>query len=35
MAAVWSLVSHSVFAMYVSFALVGAIVPGYLKLIIE
>ncbi len=26
MAAVWSLVSHRVFAMYVSFALVGAIV---------
>jgi uncharacterized membrane protein YraQ (UPF0718 family) len=34
MAAVWSLVSHRVFALYVSFALVGAIVLGYLKLII-
>ena len=34
MAAVWSLVSHRVFAMYVSFALIGAIVLGYLKLII-
>jgi uncharacterized protein len=34
MAAVWSLVSHRVFAMYVSFVLVGAIVLGYLKLII-
>jgi len=34
MAAVWSLVSHRVFTMYVSFALVGAIVLGYLKLII-
>ncbi|MHC4458141.1 MAG: permease [Planctomycetota bacterium] len=35
MAAVWSLVSHRVFAMYISFALVGAIVLGYLKLIID
>ena len=34
MAAVWSLVSQRVFALYVSFALVGAIVLGYLKLII-
>ena len=34
MAAVWSLVSHRVFALYVSFALIGAIVLGYLKLII-
>jgi len=34
MAAVLSLVSHRVFALYVSFALVGAIVLGYLKLII-
>lgn len=34
MAAVWSLVSHRVFTMYVSFALAGAIVLGYLKLII-
>lgn len=34
MAAVWSLVSHRVFALYVSFALVGAIVLGYLKMII-
>ncbi len=34
MAAVWSLVSHRVFALYVSFALVGAIVLGYLKFII-
>jgi uncharacterized membrane protein YraQ (UPF0718 family) len=34
MAAVWSLVSHRVFALYASFALVGAIVLGYLKLII-
>jgi uncharacterized membrane protein YraQ (UPF0718 family) len=35
MAAVWSLVSHRVFALYVSFALVGAIILGYLKLIID
>jgi uncharacterized membrane protein YraQ (UPF0718 family) len=34
MAAVWSLVSHRVFVLYVSFALVGAIVLGYLKFII-
>ena len=34
MAAVWSLVSHRVFALYVSFALVGAIILGYLKLIL-
>ena len=34
MAAVWSLVSHRVFVLYVSFALVGAIVLGYVKLII-
>lgn len=34
MAAVWTLVSHRVFAIYVSFALIGAIVLGYLKLII-
>ena len=35
MAAVWSLVSHRVFVLYVSFALVGAIVLGYFKLIID
>jgi len=34
MAAVWTLVSHRVFALYVSFALAGAIVLGYLKLIV-
>jgi len=34
MAAVWSLVSRRVFALYVSFALVGAIVLGYAKFII-
>jgi hypothetical protein len=34
MAAVWSLVSHRVFVLYVSFALVGAIVLGYVKFII-
>ena len=34
MAAVWALVSHRVFVLYVSFALAGAIVLGYLKLII-
>ena len=34
MAAVWTLVSHRVFALYISFALAGAIVLGYLKLII-
>jgi uncharacterized membrane protein YraQ (UPF0718 family) len=34
MAAVWSLVTHRVFALYVSFALAGAIILGYLKLII-
>jgi uncharacterized membrane protein YraQ (UPF0718 family) len=34
MAAVWSLVTHRVFVLYVSFALVGAIVLGYLKFII-
>jgi uncharacterized membrane protein YraQ (UPF0718 family) len=34
MAAVWSLVSHRVFVLYVSFALVGAIALGYLKFII-
>ena len=33
MAAVWALVSHRVFALYISFALAGAIVLGYLKLI--
>jgi uncharacterized membrane protein YraQ (UPF0718 family) len=33
-AAVWSLVSHRVFVLHVSFALVGAIVLGYLKSII-
>lgn len=31
MAAVWSLVSHRVFALYVSFALIGAIILGYVK----
>jgi len=34
MAAVWSLVTHRVFVLYVSFALVGAVVLGYLKFII-
>jgi len=34
MAAVWTLVSHRVFALYVGFALVGAVVLGYLKFII-
>jgi uncharacterized membrane protein YraQ (UPF0718 family) len=33
-AAVWSLVTHRVFVLYVSFVLLGAIVLGYLKLII-
>jgi uncharacterized membrane protein YraQ (UPF0718 family) len=35
MAAVWSLVSHRVFVLYISFALVGAIVIGYVKFIIS
>jgi uncharacterized membrane protein YraQ (UPF0718 family) len=35
MAAVWSLVSHRVFVFYISFALVGAIVLGYVKFIIS
>jgi len=30
MAAVWGLASHRVFALYVSFSLVGAVVLGYL-----
>ena len=34
MAAVWSLVSHRVFGLYVSFSLVGAIALGYAKLIL-
>ncbi len=34
MAAVWPLVARRVFVLYVSFALVGAIILGYLKLII-
>jgi len=34
MAAVWSLVSHRVFALYVSFSLVGAIVLGYLNFVL-
>ena len=34
MAAVWSLVTHRVFALYISFALVGAIILGYLKFIV-
>jgi len=34
MAAVWSLVSHRVFALYVSFSLVGAIVLGYLHFVV-
>jgi uncharacterized membrane protein YraQ (UPF0718 family) len=33
MAAVWSLVSHRVFGLYIFFALAGAIVLGYFKLI--
>jgi uncharacterized membrane protein YraQ (UPF0718 family) len=33
MAAVWPLVARRVFVLYVSFALVGAIIIGYLKLI--
>lgn len=33
MAAVWSLVSHRVFGLYVSFSLVGAIALGYAKLL--
>jgi uncharacterized membrane protein YraQ (UPF0718 family) len=35
MAAVWSLVSHRVFVLYVSFALLGAIALGYVKFIIR
>jgi uncharacterized membrane protein YraQ (UPF0718 family) len=35
MAAVWPLVARRVFVLYVSFALVGAIIIGYLKLIIS
>lgn len=31
MAAVWPLVSHRIFALYVSFALMGSIILGYLK----
>ncbi|WP_299981513.1 permease [Desulfobacula sp.] len=34
MAAVWTLVKHRVFILYVSFALFGAIALGYLKLIL-
>jgi uncharacterized protein len=34
MAAVWSLVSRRVFALYVSFELMGAIIMGYLKFFI-
>lgn len=34
MAAVWTLVKHRIFVLYVSFALVGAILLGYLRLII-
>lgn len=34
MAAVWTLVSRRVFALYVSFALIGAIILGYVKHII-
>jgi len=33
MAAVWTLVNRKIFALYVSFALIGAILLGYLKLI--
>ncbi len=33
MAAVWTLVTHRVFALYVLFALAGAIVLGYMKLL--
>ena len=33
MAAVWPLVARRVFVLYVSFALVGAIIFGYLKII--
>ena len=34
MAAVWTLVTHRVFILYVSFALFGAVILGYLKLIL-
>jgi hypothetical protein len=34
MAAVWPLVARRVFVLYVSFSLAGAIILGYLKLII-
>ena len=34
MAAVWTLVKHRIFILYVSFSLVGAILLGYLKLIV-
>jgi len=34
MAAVWTLVKHRIFLLYVSFALAGAILLGYLKLIV-
>jgi uncharacterized membrane protein YraQ (UPF0718 family) len=34
MAAVWTLVKNRIFTLYVSFALVGAILLGYLKLIL-
>ena len=34
MAAVWTLVNHRIFILYVSFSLVGAILLGYLKLIL-
>ena len=34
MAAVWILVKNRIFILYVSFALVGAILLGYLKLIL-
>jgi uncharacterized membrane protein YraQ (UPF0718 family) len=34
MAAVWPLVARRVFVLYVSFSLAGAIIIGYLKLII-
>lgn len=34
MAAVWTMVTHRVFTLYVSFALFGAVILGYLKLIL-
>ena len=35
MAAVWPLVTRSVFVLYVSFSLIGAVVAGYIYTIVK